>query len=101
MNAIIFPDLEDRKIDFTYSKDMLALIGLLRSEKATVNVDYMTLEKLWYAFSEARCASFLQVNDRTFADFKEWVCDISCDEADRMDYDGNIREEPYRPWKDE
>lgn len=25
MNAIIFPDLEDRKSDFTYPKEMLAL----------------------------------------------------------------------------
>lgn len=100
MNAIIFPDLEDRESNFTYPKEMTALIGLLESEKAVLNIDYMVLEKLWYAFSETMCASFLQVNNGTFADFKEWVQGISCDDADKMDYEGNIHEKSYRPWEE-
>lgn len=100
MNAIIFPDLEDRESNFTYPKEMTTLIGLLESEKAVLNIDYMVLEKLWYAFSETMRASFLQVNNGTFADFKEWVQGISCDDADKMDYEGNIHEKSYRPWEE-
>ena len=95
MKAIIFPDLELRENNFTYPKEMLALIGLLESEKAKLNIGYMVLEKLWYAFSETRYASFLQVNAETFADFKEWVHDISCEDVERLMrmkvlYNGNL-----------
>lgn len=100
MNAIIFHDLKANESNFTYPKEMTALIGLLESEKAVLNIDYMVLEKLWYAFSETMCASFLQVNNGTFADFKEWVQGISCDDADKMDYEGNIHEKSYRPWEE-
>lgn len=100
MKAIIFPEQELIKSDFTYPEDMMTLIRFLESEKAVLNIDYMVLEKLWYAFSETMCASFLQVDKNTYADFKEWVSNISCDEADKMDYDGRIHENPYRPWED-
>lgn len=100
MKAIIFPNAELKESDFTYPKEMTALIGFLESEKAVLNIDYMVLEKLWYAFSETMCASFLQVNKNTYADFKEWVHDISCDDADKIDYDGHIHENSYRPWED-
>lgn len=101
MEAIKFKEkFEDTETRMTYPDEMMKLIGFLESDGATLNVDYMTLEKLWYAFSETQCASFLVVNRATYSDFKSWVSGISEDDANCMDYEGNILSRPYRPWEE-
>ena len=101
MSAIKFKEkFEDVETKFTYPEEMRQLIGFLESDGASLNVDYMTLEKLWYAFSETWCASFLIVDAKTYSDFKSWVSGISEDDANCMDYDGNILSNPYRPWEE-
>lgn len=101
MKAIKFKEkFEDVENRFTYPDAMRQLIGFLEGDEATLNIDYMTLEKLWYAFSETRCASFLIVDTATYSSFKSWVSGISEDDANCMDYDGNILSSPYRPWEE-
>ena len=103
MKAIEFGDdfeRHEKNNDFTFPNEMAALRRFLVSDQAKFNIDFFTLEKLWYAFSETRCANFLTVDNETYNDFKEWVRDISSDEADRMNYYGEIMPTPYRPWDD-
>lgn len=88
-----------KECEFRYPNEMHTLIGFLEEDKAVLNIDYYTLEKLWYAFSETRCAQFLIVNEATYSDFKDFISKMSAEDARRIDYDGDYRDEPYEPWK--
>jgi hypothetical protein len=84
---------------------MKKLVDLLEADGIKINCDLMTLEKLWFAYSETWSAHFLTVGnndkDDTYPRFLEWVEDIDIDTADHMNYEGEQLARVCRPWDDE
>ena len=78
---------------FTYPEEMKKLVEKLKDRNIKLNVDLITLEKLWYVFSEKYCASFLIVDDETVSDFVYWAKNVDCEFAQKCDYYGYIEEE--------
>ena len=85
----------DENFKYTYPEEMAKIIKYIE-DRGTLNVKYPTLEKLWYAFSETRCAAFLIADDATIDEFLDWIHDLEVEDALKMDYYGDICEEPYR-----
>ena len=64
--------------DFTYPDEMKRILDYL-NEHGTLLVKPLTVEKLYYDFSEDRyCASWLCVSDDVLEEFADWLdkCDI-------------------------
>ena len=64
--------------DFTYPDEMKRILDYL-NEHGTLLVKPLTVEKLYYDFSEDRyCASWMCVNDNVLEEFADWLdeCDI-------------------------
>ena len=98
MKCFEIPHKEKSK--FTYPEEMEKIFRYFDAHDIKVNIDLMTVEKLWYGFSEGRCATFLIPDDELISEFLEWASKIDVEEADRMNYYAVLMDKPYRPWED-
>lgn len=105
MKCLEFPPMPFDGCKFEFPDEMKKLVELLEADKIKINCDLMTLEKLWFAFSETWAAHFLTVSNTdendTYPRFLEWVKDIDIDTADHMNYEGDQLVRVFRPWDDE
>ena len=100
MMAFEYKDNENKQYTrFTYPDDMNTIIRYIE-ERGKLNIDYMNLEKAWYAFSEIQDAQFLSPDNDLMNDFIEWLTDYTDEEIKRMTYYGYIGDIPYEPWKE-
>lgn len=102
MKCLEFPPKSFDDCNFSFPSDMKKLVDFLEADKIKINCDLMTLEKLWFAFSETWDAHFLGVSNDdendTYPRFLKWVRDIDVDTADHMDYYGTVTNSVHRPW---
>lgn len=102
MKCLEFPPTPFDECNFEFPADMKKLVDFLEADHIKINCDLMTLEKLWFAFSETWAAHFLTVSnkddDDTYPRFLEWVKDIDIDTADHMNYYGAVNLTVCRPW---
>lgn len=62
--------------DFDYPDDMKRILDYL-NEHGTLLVKPLTIEKLYYDFSEDRyCASWMGVNDNVLEEFANWLDEL-------------------------
>ena len=90
----VFVSNDKDECNFTYPDSMKVIIDYLES-RGTLNIGYMTLEKLWYAFSESYCAQFLIPNETLLEQFVDFVKELEVDDAMKMDYYGEIGDSPF------
>ena len=58
--------------DFDYPDEMKRILDYL-NEHGTILVKPLTIEKLYYEFSERYCAQWLRVNDNILEEFSNWL----------------------------
>ena len=59
--------------DFAYPDEMERILNYL-NEHGTILVKPLTIEKLYYEFSEDRyCAQWMRVNDSLLEEFSNWL----------------------------
>ena len=90
----VFVSNDKDECNFTYPDSMEQIINYLES-KGKINVGYMTLEKLWYAFSETYDAQFLTPDEQLLREFTGFIKALDVNDAIKMDYYGNIGDEPF------
>ena len=74
MKCFEIPNKEKSK--FTYPDEMEKVFRYFDEHDIKVNIDVMTVEKLWYGFSEGRCSIFLTPDDELIGEFLEWASKI-------------------------
>ena len=95
MKCFEFP-VDKSKLE--YESEVCYILNSLEKRDIKVNINILTLEKLWYAFSETYDASFLIPNEELIDSFLEWARELDIEDARRMDYYGDKHDEPYEPW---
>ena len=75
---------------FSYPEDMKIIEDYLKQKGYAINCKPEELEKLWYAFSERYDAGWLSPNVEFLDFFIEYAKNIDIEDAERMDYYGNI-----------
>ena len=58
--------------DFDYPDEMKRILDHL-NEHGTVLVKLLTIEKLYYEFSESYCTRWMRVDDNLLEDFSNWL----------------------------
>ena len=70
------PFVRNKEYIFTYPDEMKKIISFLESI-GTININYDTLERLYYDFSEeCYSASWITVNEDILKEFARWLEDV-------------------------